>query len=74
LAYKEEPLKENEKPVMTTSAGRPIKVLNTPSEDIFVQCRTAQGEDVHVPLKALVALIEKGIAKDIRENSRLNID
>lgn len=51
---------------MTAVSGRPIKVLNSPNEDIFVQCRTAQGEDVHVPLKALVALIEKSLAKDIR--------
>lgn len=54
------------KPVMTTLAGRPIKLLHAPGSDILVACRTAEGEDVHVPLTALMARIEQDIVDKLR--------
>jgi hypothetical protein len=53
-------------PVMTTMAGRPIKILHTPDASILVACRTAAGEDVHVPLMALLARMEQDIVSKLR--------
>lgn len=53
-------------PTMTTLAGRPIKIVYQPSADILVACRTAEGDDVHVPLAALAALLAQEIASKSR--------
>ncbi len=46
---------------MSTVGGRPTKVLHTlnSSTDVLVQCRLADGEDVHIPLSTLFALFDK---------------
>lgn len=54
------------KPQMTVMASRPIKVLYQPDGDILVACRTAQGEDVHVPLSALFERFERDMTAKIR--------
>lgn len=54
------------RPQMTTLSGRPIKVLYMPDSDILVACRTAAGEDCHVPLSALFARFERDMANKIR--------
>lgn len=51
---------------MTTIAGRPTKVLDTPQSDILVACRTSDGEDVYVPFSALFELFSKDIAQRMR--------
>jgi hypothetical protein len=60
------PLKQ---PTITTMAGRPIKILYAPSGDILVACRTAAGEDVHVPFSALFSLFEQDMAAKIRQSA-----
>lgn len=60
---KQSPLNQ---PQMTTLSGRPIKVLYMPDSDILVACRTAAGEDCHVPLSALFARFEQDMTNKIR--------
>ena len=46
--------KQSTQPIMTTVANRPTLVLHEAQPDMYVQCRTAKGEDVHVPLKSIL--------------------
>lgn len=60
-----------DKPEMTTVAGRPTKIANITSADgVLVQCRLPTGEDVYVPLKELFSLVEKDLIAKIRQSGQ----
>jgi hypothetical protein len=54
-------------PVMTVIHTRPTKVLPALNGmgmgDVYVQCRLADGEDVHVPLRAIFELFAKEVRR-----------
>lgn len=55
---------------MTTINNRPTTVIshieNMATNDLYVQCRLANGEDGYVPFSEIVSLIGRELAREVR--------
>lgn len=55
---------------MTTIGNRPTAVIshieNMATNDLYVQCRLANGEDGYVPFSEIVKLVGRELAREVR--------